>query len=317
VRAAGGEVIQCRLGARFPRAFFRLLKDRCYDVVHSHVHYSSGVILALARAAGVRGRVAHLHTAVVNAKRDTLRRRAQLAICRGLLERTATDIIGCGEAAMRVAWRRDWEDDPRCRVIYFGVSTDRLRTASRELAPTPTIVNVASLQPLKNQTRLIEVLRRLVRRVPGVRLSLVGREVGDYGQRVRRAVEAAGLGDNVSLVGEVPEPLPLVSRAHLMIMPSLWEGLPCAALEACAVGTPVLASDLPGTRELARHFPNLHLMSLAEHDDAWASAAERLMAERAAAPGGPGNVNGHLEASPFAFERSCDAHYEIWSRARA
>jgi glycosyltransferase involved in cell wall biosynthesis len=129
-------------------------------------------------------------------------------------------------------------------------------------------VNVASGQPRKNQARLIELMRRLVRRVPGVQLRLVGHEVGDYGQRVRRAAADAGVADCVSFVGDVPEPMPLMASAHLMVLPSFWEGLPCAVLEACALGTPVLASDLPGTRELAPYF-RICLMSLHQDDEEW------------------------------------------------
>jgi glycosyltransferase involved in cell wall biosynthesis len=313
VEAAGGQVIKCRLDARFPLAFYRLLRARRYDVVHSHVHYFSGVVLALARAAGVPGRVAHLHTAVVHGRRRTLRRRAQLAFCRALLQQTATNIVACGEGTMDVAWTPGWSADPRCRVIYFGVRSDRLEAARGERGEEPTIVNVASVQPLKNQARLINVLRRLVDRMPGVQLRLVGREVGDYGDRVRRAAAEAGLTDRVRLVGEVAEPMPLMASAHLMMLPSLWEGLPCAVLEACAVGTPVLASDLPGTRELARHFPEVHLLSLQEDDDAWADAAERIINERRAA----GGARDRLANSPFAFERSCEALYEVWSHAHA
>ena len=313
VEAAGGQVIKCPLDAHFPLAFYRLLRARRYDVVHSHVHYFSGVVLALARAAGVPGRVAHLHTAVVHGRRRTLRRRAQLALCRTLLQHTATNIVACGEGTMDVAWMPGWSADPRCRVIYFGVRSDRLQAARCERGQQPTLVNVASVQPLKNQARLINVLRRLVDRVPGVQLRLVGREVGDYGDRVRRAAAEAGLADRVQLVGEVAEPMPLMASAHLMILPSLWEGLPCAVLEACAVGTPVLASDLPGTRELARHFPEVHLMSLQEDDEAWADAAERIIKERRAAI----SPADRLADSPFAFERSCEALYEVWSHAHA
>jgi glycosyltransferase involved in cell wall biosynthesis len=314
VTAAGGRVIKCPLDARFPLAFHRLLRERRYDVVHSHVHYFSGVVLALARAAGIPGRVAHLHTAIVNGRRNTLRRRAQLALTRELLQRNATDIVACGEGAMNVAWRPDWSGDPRCRVIYYGIRGDRLQAARRERGATPTIVNVASVQPLKNQARLIHVLRRLVDRVPDVQLRLVGREVGDYGERVRRAAADVGLTDHVQLVGEVAEPMPLVASAHLMILPSLWEGVPCAVMEACALGTPVLASDLPGTRELARHFPLLQLLSLQEDDETWAAAAERLLKRTMSTSGAEVDS---LAASPFAFERFGEACYDVWSRAHA
>jgi hypothetical protein len=138
VRAAGGEVFKCRLGARFPLAFYQLLRKGRYDVVHSHVHYASGVILALAQAAGIAGRVAHLHTALGTNRNDSIRRRAQLAVCREILHQTATDIVGCGEGAMAEAWRSGWKNDPRCRVIYFGVHADRLRAAGGARATVPT-----------------------------------------------------------------------------------------------------------------------------------------------------------------------------------
>jgi glycosyltransferase involved in cell wall biosynthesis len=178
----------------------------------------------------------------------------------------------------------------------------------------PTIINVASIQPLKNQLRLVNVLRRLVTKVPDVVVQLVGRELGDYGQKVRSAAAAAGLRDRVCLVGEVNEPISLIASAHLMILPSLWEGVPCAVLEACAVGTPVLASDLPGTRELARHFPHLHLLPLQEDDETWAAAAASLISQDA-----PDAVQAEqiLARSPFVFDRSREAHYQLWSRSRA
>jgi glycosyltransferase involved in cell wall biosynthesis len=283
-------------------------------VVHSHVHYFSGVILALARVAGVPGRVAHLHTAVVNDRQNTRRRRAQLAVCFELIHRSATDIVGVGEGAMNGAWPKDWRADPRCRIIHTGVRSERLRGIRHAPPQSPTIVNVASVQPLKNQMRLVDVLCRLVTSVPDVQLRLVGREVGDYGQRVRQAAAVAGLADHVRLVGEVEEPMRWMAGANVMILPSLWEGLPCAALEACAVGTPVLASDLPGTRELARHFPHMRVIPLSDDDDAWATAAARLIEQGAPTPSEAAEC---FARSPFVFDRSRDAHYQMWSHARA
>src|SRR3954467_14241493 len=93
VRAAGGEVIKCRLDAQFPSHLYRLLREQQYDVVHSHVHYFSGVILAIARLAGTPGRIAHFQTTVRNDKRDSVWRSAQLAACRRLLQLFATDVL--------------------------------------------------------------------------------------------------------------------------------------------------------------------------------------------------------------------------------
>ena len=255
VRAAGGEVLKCRLDPSFPGKFYRLLRERRYDVVHSHVHYFSGVILSLARLAGIRGRVSHLHTARINDREETYRRSISWRSAASSYAGTPPTSSPPVKAAMIAAWGSDWRDDSRCRVIYNSIRSDRLSIANHARAERPTIVNVASVKPLKNQARLIQMLRRMTTQCPGVQLQLIGKEIGDYGQEVRRAAAAAGVEDRVVLVGEVEDAMPWLAGADLMILPSAWEGLPCAVLEACAVGTPVLASDLPGTREIARHLP--------------------------------------------------------------
>jgi len=215
---------------------------------------------------------------------------------------------------MVAAWGPAWPSDARCRVVYNSIRADRLRVGSDGRAEKPTIVNVASVKPLKNQMRLVGVLNRLVVKVPSAQLLIVGNADGPYGEQVRRAAAAAGLADRVSLVGEVDEAMPWLAAAHLMILPSVWEGLPCAVLEACAIGTPVLASDLPGTREIAPHFPHVHLLSLDEDDETWAAAAARIIEE---GPLDAAVAAEWLARSPFVFDRSRNAHYEIWSGLRA
>ena len=73
VRALGGRVVPLRLDLSAPWRFLRLLRQERYDVVHSHVLFASGAILALAARAGVPVRVAHFQ-ATEDGYRPTWRR---------------------------------------------------------------------------------------------------------------------------------------------------------------------------------------------------------------------------------------------------
>jgi glycosyltransferase involved in cell wall biosynthesis len=63
---------------------------------------------------------------------------------------------------------------------------------------------------------------------------------------------AARLGTTVTLHGSIAQEqlAALIRKAHLMVLPSLFEGLPLIMLEALAAGCRVIATDLPGTREI-------------------------------------------------------------------
>src|SRR5262249_11519365 len=62
----------------------------------------------------------------------------------------------------------------------------------------------------------------------------------------------------------------------VLLLPSRREGLPCVVLEALAAGLPVLATDLPGLRELAAQLDGITLLPLDAGPHTWATTALQL-----------------------------------------
>ena len=60
--------------------------------------------------------------------------------------------------------------------------------------------------------------------------------------------------------GSQPELSSLMRRSSIFILPSLHEGLPLVVLEALACGCTVIATDLPGTREIQKHLKTRQLL---------------------------------------------------------
>lgn len=111
-----------------------------------------------------------------------------------------------------------------------------------------------AIEPRKNHLLLLRAWRRLVRRVgpSAPRLVVVGSPAHQGEQIVRQFQEAADLRDHVTVVSGLASPsLRMVMRnAQAVLMPSLAEGFGLPLIEALAVGTPVLASDLKVHREV-------------------------------------------------------------------
>jgi glycosyltransferase involved in cell wall biosynthesis len=107
---------------------------------------------------------------------------------------------------------------------------------------------------------MVAMAGELGRRVPGLRILLVGGEHPNfpgYARAVRDRISRLGMKDTVTLLGYRPDAVEIVGGSDVLAMPTvqhkrsgLREGLPLVGLEAMAVGTPVVAYADGGVPEM-------------------------------------------------------------------
>jgi len=156
---------------------------------------------------------------------------------------------------------------PRERVAVIPNGCDLPeRTPSSPATRPPVVLYAGQLYPWKG----VDVLVDAVARVPEARLVILGGIPGeaDFG-RVQARAEALGIGDRVEMRGLVPQPEVAgeLARARVVAVPvrrtemTLRHTSPLKAFEAMAAGRPILASDLPSSREFLRHGENAWLVA--------------------------------------------------------
>ena len=146
----------------------------------------------------------------------------------------------------------------RIDVVYHGVDpafhplpTDEVAVfRQRRGLPERFVLCVGTLEPRKNQTRLVEAFARI--HDGQVKLVLVGGKGWLYDELFTR-VEALGLSKEIVFPGYVMnDELPLwYNAATILAYPSLYEGFGMPVLEAQACGTPVLTSNVSSLPEAA------------------------------------------------------------------
>jgi len=240
------------------------------------------------------------------------------------IDRYATSILAVSEGAMASSWGPKWVTDPRCQVIYNGLDLSAfekpldLRGVLGEFKlpeDSHLYIHVGSMSPAKNHLRLISIFSTILRHEPMARLILVGRGNNGIEQRVRSWVEELGISDQVVFAGERHDVPRLLKAADMMLFPSLREGLPGVVLEACAAGTPVLASDLPGVREIAAHLPLVHYLSLNASDEEWALEACRIFGSYVRDIDKEMGIRNFAD-SVFGMTRCVEAQCSIWQTGR-
>ncbi|MFI9271785.1 glycosyltransferase [Kitasatospora sp. NPDC052896] len=140
-------------------------------------------------------------------------------------------------------------------VVPNGVDLRRYAPAERRAARLslgldlsgPLAVCVGRLCRQKGQDLLLAAWPAVLRRVPTARLALVGG--GPDAQALAAQARALPEPYRVRLTGDVPDPRPWLAAADLVVLPSRWEGMALAPLEAMAMARPVLLTDVPGARE--------------------------------------------------------------------
>jgi glycosyltransferase involved in cell wall biosynthesis len=100
---------------------------------------------------------------------------------------------------------------------------------------------------------LVEATARLVRRLPAIRVLLVGEFSDDaYRREVLGRAESLGVLGNVIVTGFQANPFPLATRCDVIVLPTQRDPFPIALLEAMALAKPVVATAVGGIPEMIR-----------------------------------------------------------------
>jgi glycosyltransferase involved in cell wall biosynthesis len=139
----------------------------------------------------------------------------------------------------------------RVCVIYNGLES--LPDDVPPLGERPMeVLTVANLNPRKGHREYVQVVREVLKAVPGAKFVFVGRD--DMNGEVQQAIEQAGLSQHVRCEGFQADVSPWFRRARVFVLPSLWnEGCPTAILEAMSYSIPCVAFAMDGIPELVEN----------------------------------------------------------------
>ncbi len=129
---------------------------------------------------------------------------------------------------------------------------DATELLGKNSRPAHVLLTVGRLTPQKNPQCLLDAFCELPN---DIRSQSTLKFVGDGPLRseLKAAIQRRSLEDRVQLLGHSDEVPDLMRQATLLVLSSLWEGMPNVVLEAMANGLPVVASDVDGVRELIEH----------------------------------------------------------------
>lgn len=225
-----------------------------WDIVHvqSYHTFVAPLAMAAARTASIPY-VVTFHGGGHSSRVRTRLRGAQLALLRPLLAR-ADKLVAVAAFEIDLYGRR--LRLPSDRFILIPNGSDLPATSNRASgrpASTDLIVSVGRLERYKGHQHVIAALPHIIERRPATRLWIAGS--GPYREELAALAATLGVADRVE-VRAVPADdraamAEQLSRASVVVLASDFETNPLAAVEAAALGLPLVVADNSGLHELA------------------------------------------------------------------
>ena len=244
IEALGGRIYRIPpmnpASASYRKALADFFREHPYRVVHCHLNYMSGVVLAAAKQAGVPVRIAHAHTAsMAPGWKQSVRR-----LCRHLIPLTATHCFACStEAGRAIFGKQPFSILTNAIDAVTFAPDEKLRSEVRAelgLGDAYTVMHVGRMVYAKNHEFLLDAFRELLTAAPTAKLVLIG----DGELRPEIESKAAGLpAGSVLLLGSRTDIPRLLQAADIFAFPSRFEGMPVTMIEAQAAGLPCIKSD--------------------------------------------------------------------------
>jgi len=239
-----------------PRLVAYLRRERPDGLITALHHVNLASVLA---TRSVRPRiplvVTHHNTLSVSLTHPRSRRQRLVPLMGRLLYPLADHVVAVSEraaddlAAVMGLRRR------RIDVVNNAVDVDRLAAGSAEplehqwLTPAKRSHVILAAGRLSDQKDFGTLIRAVALLPEDFRLIVLGE--GEGRSQLEELADQLGVGARVDLHGFVPNPYPYFRAADVFVLSSRWEGLPTVLIEALALGTRTVATDIrSGPREI-------------------------------------------------------------------
>ncbi|HEX4933096.1 MAG TPA: glycosyltransferase family 4 protein [Gemmatimonadaceae bacterium] len=305
---SNGSTAQISVAPRAMRALARAMRDFAPDVVHVHEPFAPGIGIAATKHAPAPV-VGTFHSYY---PRETSTGRLYTALA-PLLRPTWNRVhqrIAVSRAARHSAKGRMGKGD--VKILPNGIEVERFATAdpARDVPAGRKLLFVGRLDPRKGLPFAMRAFVKLAPRYPDLSLVVVGS--GPQRDAIREV--PAELRDRVQMKGKVSyQALPTYYRASdIFVSPATGaESFGIVLVEAMAAGLPVVASDIPGYRDVARDGRE-SLLVAPSNADALAEGIAHLLdrPEECARLG----ANGALRAQAYAWDNIIDELELVYER---
>ena len=284
-------------------------------LVQTFLFHADVVGRVLARAAGV--------PAVVSSVRAT---NVDKAAWQFLMDRAtaplAHRIIAVSSATRDFALAHEGARPEQTVVIPNGIDLDGLepgrgrQEARAELGYSEgdfVVGAVGRFHEQKGHAYLVDAVARLAPDYPRLRAFFVG--YGPLESRMRAQIARSGLEGRVRLLGYRKDAARLLAAMDAFVLPSLWEGMSNALLEAMAMATPVVATGVDGNLEVVENGRSGILVPPRD-SAALASAVRRLMDSPKGAAA-MGRRARERVARDFSLRNTTDAYLDLYEELLA
>jgi glycosyltransferase involved in cell wall biosynthesis len=283
----------------------RALSRWAPDLVHAHNVKATGLSLA---GSWMRPSRVPLLTTFHGVPADQLEKATRILAC--------SDIVAAVSEGLRDELVENGLDGGRVEVVNNGIrqmaSLDAGRRAAydREFGlHNGVVAAVGRLEPQKAHDRFLAAAAVVLEACPGTTFLIIGD--GSLRADLERHAADLGIHHAVRFTGTRDDARSLTARADVLVFASRWEGLSMAALEALAVGTPVVSTDVSGMRELLATGAGRIVGDGDPRDLADAITALLLDGDRRRVMGAAGR---RLISERFTFEAMQTAYADLYGR---
>ena len=233
-----------------------VLKKEEADIIHINASFPYDIFVGIsAKMAGIPYVIFHSHNS--NMSSSNRMKKFLMPLCKVFIPYVSDCNLACSESAANFMFPDKILREHNYTILKNGIYSSKflynadIREQSRakwSLKRNYVIGHVGRFTEQKNHRFLLEVFREIYRKEKTAVLMLIG--TGPLEEKIKALAEKMSLSHRILFLGVTDQVPQLMQAMDCFVLPSLYEGLPFAAVEAQAAGLPVFLSDQI-TREAA------------------------------------------------------------------